>query len=206
MFSVNPFAGIGSSGTFTFALADSNGWQLHNVGDVLLNNAIDGISACYFAYVADQQTLLLVDDAGDAGGPYVGYIQFPSAGAPGLGTASNSQCTINGSLSSYSISGQTLTLKLDMTFSAPFAGDRIFYLSAADNIPWNSGWQATASWAVPVQSTAPVITTSSLPNGEVGVAYNHTLQATGGSGTYTWLQVSGTLPAGLARYRQATVN
>ncbi len=41
------------------------------------------------------------------------------------------------------------------------------------------------------------ITSSSLPNGTVGVAYSATLQATGGTTPYTW-SVSGTLPAGLS--------
>jgi hypothetical protein len=42
------------------------------------------------------------------------------------------------------------------------------------------------------------ITTSSLPNGQQGNAYNATLAATGGTTPYTWSITSGTLPAGLA--------
>lgn len=41
------------------------------------------------------------------------------------------------------------------------------------------------------------ITTSSLPNGQVGTAYSATLGATGGTAPYTWSLPSGTLPAGL---------
>jgi len=45
---------------------------------------------------------------------------------------------------------------------------------------------------------APVsVTTSSLPHGTVGVAYNRTLEATGGNGTYAWAISSGSLPTGL---------
>jgi hypothetical protein len=47
-------------------------------------------------------------------------------------------------------------------------------------------------------NTPPSITTSSLPNGTVGVAYTQTLAATGGTTPYTWGIASGTLPAGLA--------
>jgi len=43
-----------------------------------------------------------------------------------------------------------------------------------------------------------VITTTSLPDGTVGVAYSQTLQATGGVTPYTWSVVSGSLPAGLS--------
>ncbi|MGM5069821.1 Ig domain-containing protein [Rhodococcus qingshengii] len=41
-----------------------------------------------------------------------------------------------------------------------------------------------------------VISTTSLPAGKVGVAYEQTLTATGGEGTLTWSK-TGTLPAGL---------
>jgi len=42
------------------------------------------------------------------------------------------------------------------------------------------------------------ITTPSLPNGEVGVSYNATLAATGGTLPYTWSLVSGKLTGGLS--------
>ena len=42
-----------------------------------------------------------------------------------------------------------------------------------------------------------VITTTSLPDGEVGVAYNSSVAATGGTTPYTWSIDSGSLPAGL---------
>jgi hypothetical protein len=42
------------------------------------------------------------------------------------------------------------------------------------------------------------IVTPSLPNGAVGVSYNATLTADGGTTPYTWSIVSGTLPAGLS--------
>jgi hypothetical protein len=41
------------------------------------------------------------------------------------------------------------------------------------------------------------ITTTSLPNGKVGTAYNQTLTATGGTIPYTWTVSAGSLPAGL---------
>jgi len=41
------------------------------------------------------------------------------------------------------------------------------------------------------------IITTTLPDGAVGVAYSQTLQASGGTGSYTWSITSGSLPAGL---------
>ena len=42
------------------------------------------------------------------------------------------------------------------------------------------------------------ITTASLPDGDVGCLYSHNVTATGGSGTYNWSIISGSLPAGLS--------
>ncbi|HEY4977788.1 MAG TPA: Ig domain-containing protein, partial [Candidatus Acidoferrum sp.] len=42
-----------------------------------------------------------------------------------------------------------------------------------------------------------VISTTSLPNGQVGSAYNVSLAASGGKVPYTWSLMSGILPAGL---------
>ena len=49
-----------------------------------------------------------------------------------------------------------------------------------------------------VINTPPSITTSSLPNGIVGVPYSQTLTAIGGTTPFTWTIASGTLPAGLS--------
>ncbi|MHC4713164.1 MAG: putative Ig domain-containing protein, partial [Planctomycetota bacterium] len=42
------------------------------------------------------------------------------------------------------------------------------------------------------------VTTTSLPDGQVGVSYSQTVSATGGDTPYTWSVVSGSLPAGLS--------
>ncbi len=42
------------------------------------------------------------------------------------------------------------------------------------------------------------ITTPSLPNGEVGIAYNATVTAMGGKAPYTWSVATGSLPTGLS--------
>ncbi|MHC4714188.1 MAG: putative Ig domain-containing protein [Planctomycetota bacterium] len=42
------------------------------------------------------------------------------------------------------------------------------------------------------------MTTASLADGQIGVAYSQTLGATGGVTPYSWSIVSGSLPAGLS--------
>ncbi len=57
---------------------------------------------------------------------------------------------------------------------------------------------ATLSLTTINVASALAISTTSLPNGQVGAAYSATLAATGGTTPYTWSLSSGTLPAGLA--------
>ena len=90
----------------------------------------------------------LVDDAGDSGGPYA-PLALPSAG-----TAANSQCTINGTGSSLSQTGNTMTLALSITFAGTWAGDKIAFLAVQDTVGVNSGWHAMGTWNVP--GAAPV--------------------------------------------------
>ncbi|MCX5999999.1 MAG: putative Ig domain-containing protein [Chloroflexi bacterium] len=66
-------------------------------------------------------------------------------------------------------------------------------VKVADNV----GGAATASLSVTI-SSAPTITTASLADGEVGIAYSQVMAATGGSPPYTWSVSSGNLPAGLS--------
>jgi sugar lactone lactonase YvrE len=142
---VSPADGSGASQAFTFTFTDSGGWQDLGIVNVLFNNFIDGRSGCYIAYAVQSGTLYLVDDAGDAGGPFAGTMALP-----GAGSVSNSQCTVNGSGSSVGGSGNTLTLTLNMSFKAAFAGNRIFYTAAGDmSGTKNSGWQALGAWGAP---------------------------------------------------------
>lgn len=50
---------------------------------------------------------------------------------------------------------------------------------------------------VVVRPDPPVIATTDVPDGEVGVAYDETLSATEGDGTYSWSVSAGALPTGL---------
>jgi len=141
-----PGAGSSAGQTFTFTFSDSGGWQNLTVVDVLINSALDGRQACYVAFVpsgANSGSVYLVDNAGDAGGPYSGML------LPGSGTVSNSQCSISGAGSSVAASGNALTLTLAITFTGSFTGNKVFYLSAQDKTPGNSGWQALGTWNVP---------------------------------------------------------
>ena len=83
---------------------------------------------------------------------------------------------------------EAMTVAATGTFAGTFA------LSGVDD------WSAVVATFVQAAGPAPLaVSTSTLPNGTVNVAYNATLTATGGTGTYTsWAITSGALPPGLS--------
>lgn len=95
-------------------------------------------------------------------------------------------------------SGSAISGATNATYTTPAT-------TSADNgaqfkvVVSNSKGSATSSAAtLTVTAASSVqITTSSLPNGQVQVAYSATLQATGGTTPYTWSVSNGSLPAGL---------
>jgi hypothetical protein len=84
-------------------------------------------------------SLLLVDDAGDAGGPF----------ASGATTIQNSQCSMNVAGSSFTKNGNTLTLSLNITFKPAFAGNRVIWVAGRDvGGANNTGWQSMGTTTV----------------------------------------------------------
>jgi len=174
-----PADGSGSAQTFTFTFSDADGYQNLSVVDVLIASALDGRRACYVAFVpsgAGSGSVFLVDDAGDAGGPYQGLV------LPGSGTISNGQCSINGAGSSVAGAGNALTLKLAMTFTAAFAGNKVIYLAAQDKTGNNSGWQALGTWGImgPASAGPSVGGVNPPQSGSAAQTYTFTFTDTNG--------------------------
>jgi len=64
----------------------------------------------------------------------------------------------------------------------------------AELAAWVDNLGPTAGSGTP----AVTVTTTSLPNGALGVAYSQALQVSGGTAPYTWATLTGTLPTGLS--------
>jgi len=128
----------------------ARGVGLEEAGDfgvvnLLVNNFIDGRPTCYLAYVASTNSLLLVDDAGDAGGPFAGSMVLNG----GAAIIQNSQCSVNSTGSSAVNTGNTLTMTLNVTFKAPSPGNRVLWLAGRDGAGGNNtDWQAIATTTV----------------------------------------------------------
>lgn len=120
---------------------------------------------------------------GDAGVPY--SVQFSSTG--GVGTI---QWSLIGGLlpSGITFSGTGL-----MSGITSASGDFPFTVEARDSI----GQTATVNLTLSIRATAPVITTTSLPSGQVGTSYAGTISWSGGQSPYQ-VTISGGLPPGLS--------
>jgi hypothetical protein len=61
------------------------------------------------------------------------------------GSLSNSQCTLNGTGTSVSASGNNITVQFAMTFASTFTGSKNSYL-ATENSSISSGWVQEGTW------------------------------------------------------------
>jgi hypothetical protein len=124
-----------------------------------------------------------------------------------IGTAYNQTLTATGGITPYTWAITTGTLPTGLSLnsgtgvisgtpSGTFTGTTSFTVTVTDS---ESPTKKTASANLSITITAPTlkVTTTSLPGGSIGAAYNQTLQATGGITPYTWSVTVGTLPTGL---------
>ncbi|MBV9303379.1 MAG: VCBS repeat-containing protein, partial [Acidobacteriaceae bacterium] len=114
-------SGSGSSWLFTLNYSDPEGATNFNDTRVLLNTSASEASACEVIYYLASNQFYLANDAGTG-------LQGPPVSPGGSGTISNSQCTLSGSASSVSTSGNNLTMVVSLTFSGSFAGQKTVYM------------------------------------------------------------------------------
>jgi hypothetical protein len=90
--------------------------------------------------------------------------------------------------------GLTLNSSTGVISGTPTAADTFnFTVTATDS----TGATGIKSYSITI-TVLTIITGSSLPSGEVGVAYNTPVMAAGGTPGYSWSVISGALPPGLS--------
>ncbi len=144
--SVNPPASISvspagsSGGTQTFTLLYQDSRSASDISWVEMNwNATQSTTgACYLHYIVATNTIALATDAG------TGWVSATTLGV--AGTMQNSQCILNASASSATISGDNLTLNLALTFLPAFAGAKNVYMQAQSAAAGLGAWQQRATW------------------------------------------------------------
>ena len=150
--SVTPASGSGPQQTFSFQFSDSAGTADLTTAGALINATAATTGACAVIYNRSQNTLMLLTDSG---GQPAGSI------TPGSGTQQNSQCILTGAGSAASVSGNTLTLNLSLSFQTAFDGVKNIYVDTAD--PSSTiAWQLVGSWAAtPVGPSVVSVTPAS---------------------------------------------
>jgi hypothetical protein len=135
--SLSPSTGSGSTQTFTAVYSDPDG--LADLSDVVLlfNSSLKVSNACAVVYIPETNQLYLDNDAGTG---------LTAGITPGsFASVSNSQCTLAGTGSSFSTSGDSLTLNVALTFSGTFVGLKNGYLYAVGRTQ-SSGWIQKGAW------------------------------------------------------------
>src|SRR5579863_3618777 len=126
---------------------------------------------------------------GNQGSPYTGTVNASGGVAP------YSWSIIGGALPTGLSLGASTTNSVTITGTPSAQGTFNFTVQIQDS----TGATGMAALAITINAPLPLaVTTTSLPNGVLNVAYpSTTLQATGGIPPFTWTLESGGLPAGL---------
>jgi hypothetical protein len=166
--SVAPSSGGGSSQTFSFQFSDASGAADLTVVSVLLNPALTSVNGCEVDYYRASNTLKLLTDSGG---------QPSGSLTPGSGSQQNSQCILNAAASSVSVSGNTLTLSLALTFQSACGGVKNVYMEAVSP-SGTAPWQQKGTWTAP----ATVQSVSVTPNSGAGSTQIFSFQFTDSAG------------------------
>jgi hypothetical protein len=128
--SVSPASGSGSEQAFVATYTDLNGvTDVQSASLYIMNGVTPGSGSgwsaneCILNYKISSGVIQLAQDAG-------GAFLSTTATAGTAQTVSNSQCTVLANLSSATIAGNSVTVRLFVAFSAEFRGAKQLYLSA----------------------------------------------------------------------------
>ena len=139
--SATPSGGSGIAQTFALQYSNTLGAADIAQAWVWISAAFgsNAANSCMVYYNRPSNTLFLLNNAGTAWEPAI------------LGQATtlqNNQCSIDVSGSTAVLSGNTLTLNLDVTFRQ-YSGTKQIYMYGSASGGANSGWQTRGSWVVP---------------------------------------------------------
>ena len=147
--SVTPSSGSGATQTFAFQYSHSQGAA--QILSVQLNfrasSTTNVLDSCLAQYGPAANWLSLATD---------GLSDWRSGTLGTAVTLQNNQCAIALGSSSVTLAGNTLTLKLAVTFKPAFAGSKDIHMYAYAGTA-SSGWHDRGDWIVP-GPTAPLVT------------------------------------------------
>ncbi len=131
---ITPSSGSGVTQKFAIAYTSANQAQEH----VLFNASLTGSGACYFIYDRNQNTLSIANDQGSG---------VLASATPGSSTTlANDQCSAPASSATVSVSGNTVTLTLTITFAPSFTGAKNVYGNMLNQSYVAGTWQQIGTW------------------------------------------------------------
>src|SRR6185312_6057837 len=161
--SVSPASGGGPNQIFSFQVTDGLGANDISTVGILFNTSASATSGCAVMYNRAQNALTLLTDSGSAPAGFI---------APGSGTQQNSQCTLNGSGSSVTAVGTTLTLNLSLNFQTSWVGTKNTYMQASN--PYQSAtWVLAGKWV-----TSASLSVSATPTSGSGTQATFSVKST----------------------------
>ncbi|MBL8239772.1 MAG: SBBP repeat-containing protein, partial [Bryobacterales bacterium] len=148
--SVTPLNPSVATETLGILASDPNGYgDIYRIYFLVNTAASVPPGSCHGFYEPATNAVYLYNDALSA--------VFGPLALGSTGTIGNSQCAINGALSSVRYaSGTNLMLDLNMTLKTPFANTpRNIFIWVRDTAANDTGWQQFGTWAPPAPATAP---------------------------------------------------
>jgi uncharacterized repeat protein (TIGR01451 family) len=147
--SVSPVSGNGTSEAFTFVYNDANGAGDLASAQVIVGASNSAASSCYVWVTPASGAVWLAND----NGTWAASMTLGTAG-----TLQNSQCVVNVGSSSGTLSGNTYTLTLALSFQSGFSGAKNVYSYASSlTTGLSSGWQTVGTWTTGTVVSGPTI-------------------------------------------------
>jgi hypothetical protein len=170
--SVSPSAGSGGSQTFTMKYSDTVGASDLSTAWIWFKSAATTANSCIVAYDRAATTVFLLNDAGTV---------WNVAPIGSAGNLQNSQCVIAlGGSTTATLSGNTLTVNLAVTFGSGFNGAKNIDMYTENSSGANTGWQTrgayTVAAAAPVAAPAVVTADAVSPSAGAGSSQSFALQ------------------------------
>jgi hypothetical protein len=176
------------SGTFSFTFVSPFGASYMRV--INLQPSTTGTPgsydhSCHIQYDVVNNWLYL---QADTGGQMIGY-GVPGHSAPNWGSMSNSQCSVSLAGSSYTTSGNTVTLTVPLTFTPAYYGALHLWAYGQDTA-WAGYWNYFQTWtAGPAPAPAVTITAPSPTTGPQANYFTTTTDNAGAS-DILWTQAA----------------
>lgn len=158
--SVAPASGSGAAQSFTFLFADPKGATDLAWMRVLIHSRQTAAQACYLAVERATGLVYLADDSG---------VNWLTARIGSSDVAKNTQCGVSGASSSVTLSGNSATVVLALSFFASFNGTKTVWANATDASGATSASPPVGTYTVVAtggnQAPVPVLVTPASGSG-----------------------------------------